>query len=62
MRKLVKLAIAAALLTVSFLGSTPEAAACIQICGRFQCIPGSGCMIRNGCAVCVPNGLGGAPR
>lgn len=58
MRRLVKLAIAAALLAVSLLSSTREASACITICGRFQCIPGTVCMIVNGCARCVPGGIG----
>lgn len=56
MKKLAKLAIAAALLSAAFLTSTPSVDACLRAC-TIKCIPGAHCEITNGCAHCVPNNL-----
>jgi hypothetical protein len=53
MRKLVKLAITAAILTTSFAGAARDASACLQVC-TLKCLPGTHCVI-DPCAHCVRN-------
>jgi hypothetical protein len=53
MRKLVKLAIAAAILSASLAGVAKDASACLRAC-TIKCLPGTHCVI-NGCARCVPD-------
>lgn len=53
MSKLVKLAVAVAILTTSLASVARDASACLQVC-TLKCLPGTHCVI-DPCAHCVPN-------
>ena len=54
MKSIVKLAIAAAVLSAALVSSLPQADACIRTC-TIKCLEGTHCEFNGPCARCVPD-------